>query len=274
MATRVLETTFSPQLLADDNVVILRSRLPDGKQVTAVLGSDIAALEGGLIRLYSRAFADCVTYPDVLLCPFTTVTEETAAPVAETTTTPAAAEGTPELPTATPEAVQPPPPPSSSVGDILLVDDNRTAAPGEESEAEVYRRVLGDMGYVPSVWLTVDNGDPPADILDAYGWVIWSRGGYQGEEAQPETLRDLALFLEKGGRLTISGRTPMLGKSDLPASAVADVTLTDEPAAAGGGPFRHPDPAGTRSAAGHAARGPVGAGHQGRHAPRTGQCEC
>ena len=227
--TRVLETGFSPQLLADDSILIMRSWLPGGgpllsqavrKQVTAVLGSDLAAIDGALSRLLTHDFADCVTYPDMVLCPFTVEGDETAPP-ADETPAPSESAATPEGATATPEVAE-------SAGEILVVDDNRTAMPEDVSEAAIYVRVLGDMGYAPTSWSTLSDGDPTAEDLAGYRWVIWSRGAYLGEEPQPETLTLLALFLDQGGRLTISGRTPLLGGSDLAASVVADVVLTDQ----------------------------------------------
>ena len=224
-ATRVLETGFSPQLVAADSILIMRSRLGDGQQVTAVLGSDLAAIDGALNRLLSRDFANCIVYPDLVLCPFTVQVVETPVPVEEAATS--TLEATPDQLPATTQPVEMPPP-AESRGNILVVDDNRTAAQGEASEAEVFVSTLTDMGYAPTSWSTARDGDPTADDLAGYNWVIWSSGAYQGEDVKPETMTVLALFLEMGGRLTVSGRTPVLGKSDRAASAVADVVLTDQ----------------------------------------------
>jgi hypothetical protein len=227
MLTQVLETGFSPQLLADDSVILLRKRLSGNRQVTAVLGSDVAALEGGLIRLYTHAFADCVVYPDLLVCPFTTTDEGAQVPAVVSPPPDETA-----APTATPEALEAPSPaPSEGAREILLVDDDRTVTSGEGNvgvEAAAYQRALLEMGHAPTLWQTASNGDPGANDLTEYHWVIWSQGAYRGEEAREGTLRDLALFLEKGGRLTVSGRSPILGKSDLAPSVVRDVDLTDE----------------------------------------------
>jgi hypothetical protein len=224
-ATRVLETGFSPQLVADDSILIMRSRLGDGQQVTAVLGSDLAAIDGALNRLLSRDFANCIIYPDLVLCPFTVQVVETPVPAEEAaTSTP---EATPEQPPETTEPVETPPP-AESRGNILVVDDNRTAAQGEASEAALFESTLTDMGFAPTSWFTARDGDPTADDLTGYNWVIWSSGAYQGEDVKSETMTVLALFLEMGGRLTVSGRTPVLGKSDRAASVVADVVLTDQ----------------------------------------------
>jgi len=225
-ATRVLETSFSPLLLADESILIIRRGLPDGRQVTAVLGSDLAALDGALGRLVTRDFSNCVIRADLLLCPFQV--EEGAAP--EQT---APASPTPEA--AAPEAVETPAPdetpsaPLGSKGDVLVVDDNRTAAAQEASEADIYVRTLQEMGYTPVVWRTAGEGEPTVQDLVGYRWVIWSRGVYRGEPAKTQTLAALALYLERGGHLTISGRTPILGgSSSRPASVIADVVLTDE----------------------------------------------
>jgi len=223
--TRVLETSFSPPLLLDDSILILRRQLPGDKQVTAVLGSDLAALESALDRLVMQNFADCVTRPDVVICPFKF--EESAAAPEQTPSaspTPEATEG----PAKTPAAVETPSAPLGSKGDVLVVDDNRTAAAEDASEADIYTRTLQEMGYTPALWYTASDGDPTIQDLLGYRWVIWSRGVYRGEPAQTKTLAALALYLERGGRLTISGRTPVLGGSSRPASAIADVVLTDE----------------------------------------------
>jgi hypothetical protein len=229
--TPVLETAFSPYLLADDSVIVLRQRLSDGRQVTAVLGSDVAALEGGIIRLYTRAFSDCVSYPDLLVCPFTSETTEAPAP-ALVSPLPAPTEEATETPLdITPEATgAPEPTPAERSSAILLVDDNRAGGPDSATgtEASAYESALIGMGYAPELWQTASDGDPGADVLADYRWVIWSRGEYQREETRPPILRDLALFIEKGGRLTVSGRFPILGKSDRAATTVRDVELTDE----------------------------------------------
>lgn len=226
--TRVLETGFSPQLLADDSVILLRKRLPDNRQVTAVLGSDVAALEGGLIRLYTHAFADCVTYPDLLVCPFTSVQEAPQVPAVAVSPEAPATDEALALPTATPAAIEPAPTPAESKSGILLVDDDRAATSDTGDEAAAYEQALLAMGYAPTRWRTAGDGDPAASDLAEYRWVIWSRGAYRGEEASSAVLRDLALFIEKGGRLTVSGRSPILGKSDLAPSVLRDVDLTDE----------------------------------------------
>jgi len=223
--TRVLESSFSPPLLLDDSVMILRRQLSGGKQVTAVLGSDLAALEAALDRLVMQNFADCITRPDIVICPFQS--EEGAAAPEQ----PPSASPTPEAtvgPVETPVAGETPSAPLGSKGDVLVVDDNRTAAAGDASEADIYTRTLQEMGYTPALWDTASDGDPTIQDLLGYRWVIWSRGVYRGEPAQTKTLAALALYLERGGRLTISGRTPVLGGSSRPASVIADVVLTDE----------------------------------------------
>lgn len=224
--TRVLETFFSPPLLRDDSILILRRQLPGDKQVTAVLGSDLAALEAALNRLVTQNFADCVTHPDMVICPFQPE-EEGATPEQVSPVLPTSEIAT-EQPTGTPGAEETPGVPLGSKGDVLVVDDNRTATTEETSEADLYVRTLEDMGYAPVLWFTESDGDPTLQDLVGYRWVIWSRGTYRGEPAQTKTLATLALYLERGGRLTISGRTPVLGGSSRPASVIADVVLTDE----------------------------------------------
>ncbi len=226
VATRALETAFSPPLLLDDTILILRRQLPGNKQVTAVLGGDLAALEAALNRLVAQNFADCITRPDAMICPFE-FEESVAAPEQ-----PPSASPTPEAPTEEPAeapvATETPSVPLGSRGDILVVDDNRTATTEDASEADLYARTLEEMGYTPTLWFTESDGDPTLQDLVGYRWVIWSRGTYRGEPAQTKTLAALALYLERGGRLTISGRTPVLGGSNRPASVIADVVLTDE----------------------------------------------
>ncbi|MGQ9501608.1 MAG: hypothetical protein ACUVSB_06075 [Anaerolineae bacterium] len=223
--TRVLESSFSPPLLLDDSILILRRQLSGGKQVTAVLGSDLAALEAALDRLVAQNFTDCITRPDVMLCPFQL--EEGAAAPAQ----PSAASPTPEATeeaAKTPAATETPSAPLGSKGDVLVVDDNRTATAEDVSEADIYMHTLQEMGYTPVLWYTASSGDPTIQDLLGYRWVIWSRGVYRGEPEQAKTLAALALYLERGGSLTISGRTPVLGGSSRPASVIADVVLTDE----------------------------------------------
>lgn len=225
-ATRVLETSFSPPLLLDETVLILRRQLAGDRQVTAVLGSDLAALEAALDRLVTRNFADCVIRPDALICPFA-FEGGVAAPEQPATVTPTSEAATGQ-PTETPTVEETPAAPLGSKGDILVVDDNRTAAADEAREADLYVRTLEEMGYIPALWYTKRDGDPSLQDLLGYRWVIWSRGVYRGEPVQTKTLAALALYLERGGHLTISGRTPVLGGSNRPASVIADIVLTDE----------------------------------------------
>ncbi|PWH19789.1 MAG: hypothetical protein DDG58_04190 [Ardenticatenia bacterium] len=225
-ATRVLEASFSPPLLLDETILILRRQLPGEKQVTAVLGSDLAALEAALDRLLTRNFVDCVSHPDVLICPFR-FEEGAVAPERLPSAPPTSGEAT-EQPTETPTVEKTPAAPLGSKGDILVVDDDRTATADEAREADLYLRTLEEMGYAPVLWYTKSDGDPGVQDLVGYRWVIWSRGVYRGEPAQTKTLTALALYLERGGHLTISGRTPVLGGSNRPASVIADVVLTNE----------------------------------------------
>ncbi|MCS7259264.1 MAG: hypothetical protein NZ765_00575 [Anaerolineae bacterium] len=225
-ATRVLETSFSPPLLLDETVLILRRQIPGDTQITAVLGSDLAALESGLDRLVTRNFADCVTRPDVLICPFQ-LEESSAVHERPPTGTPTSEAATGQ-PTETPTVQETPGVPLGSKGEVLVVDDNRTATADDPREADLYVRILEEMGRAPVLWHTKSDGDPNVQDLVGYRWVIWSRGVYRGEPAQTKTLAALALYLERGGHLTISGRTPVLGGSNRPASVIADIVLTDE----------------------------------------------
>jgi hypothetical protein len=211
-STLILDVGFGPRLLAAETIVILRDQQPGSSQVTAVLGQDADAVSAGLNRLLSRDFGDCVRYPDLALCPFVSGETDVSLP-----SEPPDTEVDGEEPIDVPEAAVP----------ILIIDDDKMAAAGDEIEADIYLGALAEVGYWPDLWTTADSGSPGQDDLEGYDWVIWSNGVYQESSLDVDTFLILLDYVDLGGQLTISGRHLPPGVSQADPSVIADVVKTD-----------------------------------------------
>jgi hypothetical protein len=192
------------------------------------LGHDNAGIQNGVERLMTGDYTGCLTGADLVVCSFEgspEVEEITPLPPAQATVTtmPEAppAEGTPTPAPSTPGSPQ-------AGASILIVDDNDTANPNDQSEADTYLLALTQGGFSPALWVTGDQGSPTIEDLSTYRWVIWSSGGYENGGPSVNDLEVLLNFINDGGWLTISSRRPFFAMSTDDASAIVDITVEDD----------------------------------------------
>jgi hypothetical protein len=218
------------QLLADETLLFVRRTHPNGSLTLAVLANSEPAINAAMTRLLNRDFSSCLVQTDLVICPYspetgaTVVTPSAAADAAATpaaTPNPGNAESTPDSPAA-------PLAPGDTHANILVVDDNAKAAPGEPSEAAIYLLVLAEAGYQLDNWVTSDKGLPVGEDLIPYQWVVWSDAGYASSGVDGESLRSIGEYINQGGRLTISSRMPFFGMSAKSASVIKDIVVADE----------------------------------------------
>jgi hypothetical protein len=235
-----LESASGLRLQADEVVLIIQREEADGAQHVAVLASDTSGINAGVMRLLQNNFGDCILEAERAICPFRTRPGAYAADGAEAggttaftpTPSPTPIGPVPEVPS-TPSAPQTPEPDPDSEPDavppntILVVDDNDMRATGESSEADAYVDVLSSLGYTPDRWDIASDGRPDAASLNEYRWVIWSSGGYENGGPTVNDLDPLFGFINEGGRLTISSRTPFFGESQQDPGVIVDAITTD-----------------------------------------------
>jgi hypothetical protein len=214
------------RLLADETLLYIRRTHPSGTHTLAILGSREPAINAAMTRLLSRDFSGCLSEPDLVICPYSpgsgaSAGEENSSPsaaVPDTGDDTSAAAPAPEKP-------DDPAVPPGDAADILVVDDDSGAEPGEASEAAIYLVVLTQAGYQLDNWVTSERGMPTGEDLQPYQWVIWSDAGYAASEIATESLQPIGEYINNGGRLTISSRKPFFGMSAKPASVIKDVVV-------------------------------------------------
>ncbi len=218
--TAVLETSFGPSFNPQEITLFLRQQLDSGTNVTAVLVGDDdqhATLRAGLDRLQNADFGDCLTFPDLVICP----AAEKQSGAEEGAEQPGDS-GLPSLP----ESTEPLPLPDVT-SDTLLIDDDQYASGDELSEADIYLTAMLDYGYYPDTWSTALNGLPQLEDLSAYRWVIWSAGEYADNSLGYDELDMLMSYLQDGGIVTLSGRRLSPDLEQGTATELRDVVITD-----------------------------------------------
>lgn len=240
--TFYLENKAGLRLLADETILILQTTTKDDRRLVVVLSADTASINAGVTRLLEHDFATCIQEEGLAICPYqrvraTPTREATKTPESKATSatpsTEAASEATSEsTPTPTPSATAEA---KGASKQILVIDDNDDTAEGEDSEADFYLRVLGSLGYEPDLWSLNDKGLPKASDLNTYRWVIWSSGGYESGGPTVDDLDPIFGFINEGGQLTISSRTPFFGEGRGDAAPIADVILASDPGPLGAG---------------------------------------
>ena len=241
IVTTYLQRDDGLRLLASETVLITQRQNPSGNRTVAVLGESSAALRAGLDRLLESNFGDCFTTDDTALCPFEPVREEEAAPGVSRTRDDGSApssgiampdpdaepDAEPSDPDADPTTV-PAAPGGEPDGDatLLIIDDNDEAEEGEISEADTYISLLTQAGYTPDLETTAA-GLPDVADLQRYDVIIWSAAGYAEGGPTVDDLTPIFEYLNEGGRLWISSRTPFFGESLEPASALVDAVALD-----------------------------------------------
>jgi hypothetical protein len=218
------------QLLADETLLFIRRTHATGSHTLAVLANSEPAINAAVTRLLNRDFNGCLAQPDLEICPYSpgTGAAASAAPVPAGAGPTPAATRTSASPDVTPGSAPTPRTPGETRANILVVDDNAAAAPGEPSEAAIYLLVLTEAGYQLDNWVTSDKGLPAGKDLIPYEWVIWSDAGYASSGVDGDSLRSIGEYINQGGRLTISSRMPFFGMSAKSASVIKDIVVADE----------------------------------------------
>ena len=218
--TMVLEMETGPRFVAADTVILLRQQDSQGHWVTAALGNSADTEDGmvaGIDRLLSDNFSDCLTYPDMAICPVGgQVAAEETDDDDEIYLPPSS-----QLPSSDDEEPIDIP---LRTSDILLIDDDSLAQENEVSEGDIYFSALLDAGYFPDLWYTSLDGIPDSTNLSGYKWVIWSAGEYQENNLDFNQLETLITAFDEGSAITMSAwQLPMeYGEA---ASALVDVVI-------------------------------------------------
>lgn len=215
--------------LADETVLIVHMNRADDESerseqegrdvaVLAVLAANNRGIDAGVNRLLQNDFSGCVIGELLSFCALdgaeanesgsVATGGDKAAEESDASTTGTSdngrGDGSPSIPDS-------PTPPRGAEAPILLIDDNRAAADGELSEADRYLQILIAGGYQVDLWSAADQGVPTVDDLMAYGWVIWSNGGYATGAIGGQDLDTIFTYINANGRITISSRTPLPG---------------------------------------------------------------
>jgi hypothetical protein len=229
--TRVVITTYlvtaeGLRFLADETVLVAQSKRGDDNLLLAVLGADRRGIDAGVTRLLTNDFSDCVIGESLTFCSLLAASKASdsdssdAGSDDESSSDSGGTEGGSEGNGS--GGSEPSPAPSTRNG-ILLIDDNRAAADGESSEADLYLQTLLGANQNVDLWGIKTQGSPTADDLTNYGWVIWSNAGYADGKVSLEDMDLIFGYIRQGGRLTVSSRYPLPGLED--ASTVRDVVV-------------------------------------------------
>ncbi len=206
------------RLLADETLLFIQRTESNKRKTVAVLGANADALNAGLTRLMSRDLTNCLIQDELVICPYASASTHGTAPPTSTPET-----GGATLPDK--DAAKTPRGEGNSV--ILVVDDDRNAAEGDVSEAEMYAALLARAGYSPTLWSTKQSGYPALDVLGEFAWIIWSDAAYGNSGVQGDALRIVGELINNGGKVMLSSRMPFFGVSADPASPIADVVIAD-----------------------------------------------
>ncbi len=209
--TTYLETAEGLRLLADETVLVAQLERADGSLLLAVLGANRRGIDAGVTRLLANDFSSCVIGTSITYCSLPPT--ESPSTGSRPTPTPQAtksAAGDSENAEDNGDSSEPEPPPNDRSG-TLLIDDNRTAAATESSEADLYLQALVADGHDVDLWSIDDQGAPTAEDMSGYTWVIWSNGGYADGKLALEDMDLVFGYVRLGGHLTISSRFPLPG---------------------------------------------------------------
>jgi hypothetical protein len=224
--TTYLVTAEGLRFLADETVLVAQNKREDDTLLLAVLGADRRGIDVGVARLLTNDFTDCVVGESLTFCSLppednsSSSSSDAGSSEESSNNAPGSAEGNGESNGG--GGSDPSPAPSEGSG-ILLIDDNRAAADGESSEADLYLQTLLAADHNVDLWGTKTQGTPTADDLANYAWVIWSNAGYADGKVSLEDMDLVFGYIRQGGRLTVSSRYPLPGLEE--ASTVRDVVV-------------------------------------------------
>ncbi len=224
--TTYLRTAGGLTFLADETVLVVRQPQAGDRLLLAVLATNSRGLDAGVNRLLENDFSGCVIGEVLTFCALNGTGDATS--TAGTTAEPLAEEAPPAEQDEEAPIEPGNEPPRGVDAPVLLIDDNGAAAADELSEADTYLQRLLAAGYQVDLWSVGDQGDPTVDDLLAYGWVIWSNGGYAAGAIDNDDLDTIFTFISESGRLTISSRTPLPGLEAT--SAIRDLVVAPDAA--------------------------------------------
>jgi len=224
--TTYLVTAEGLRFLADETVLVAQSQREDGL-LLAVLGADRRGIDAGVTRLLSNDFSDCVIGENLTFCSLPPGERSSSGSSSDSGSSDEGSGSEAGDSGSSSEgdgsgSSEPAPAPSERTG-ILLIDDNRAAADGESSEADLYLQTLLAADHNVDLWGIKTQNSPTADDLANYAWVIWSNGGYAEGKLSLEDMDLIFGYIRQGGRLTVSSRYPLPGLED--ASTVRDVVV-------------------------------------------------
>lgn len=225
--TTYLITREGLRFLADETVLVVQSKRGDNSLLLGVFGADRRGIDAGVTRLLTNDFSDCVIGESLTFC---SLPASGSSPNDSSSDSGSSDEGSGSDSGDSGSGSEgdsnggsePAPAPSERTG-ILLIDDNRAAADGESSEADLYLQTLLAANQNVDLWGIKTQGSPTADDLTNYGWVIWSNAGYADGKVSLEDMDLIFGYIRQGGRLTVSSRYPLPGLEE--ASAVRDVVV-------------------------------------------------
>jgi len=224
--TTYLETTDGLHLLANETLLIVQLERADGSLLLAVLGANRRGIDAGVARLLANDFSSCVIGISITYCSLppaeTTSTSSKPTPTPQATKSATGGSGSTENGDDGDDEQDPETPPTERSG-ILLIDDNRTAAATENSEADLYLQALVAEGHDVDLWSIEEQDTPTAEDMSGYAWVIWSNGGYADGKLALEDMDLVFGYVRLGGHLTISSRFPLPGIEE--ASPLRDVII-------------------------------------------------
>lgn len=221
--TTYLQLSSGLTFLADETVLIIQKQQENDSMLLAVLAANNRGIDTGVKRLLENDFSGCVIGDPLTFCAL----EKTSGGGNSTSTVSSSGPDSGSSESSTPSGDTVPDggetPPRGADAPVLLIDDNSAASPTELSEADLYLQVLIAGGYQVDLWSVSDQGDPTVDDLMAYGWVIWSNGGYANGAIDGSDLETLFSYINNSGRITVSSRLPLPGLEE--SAAVSDLVV-------------------------------------------------
>ncbi|MCB0105558.1 MAG: hypothetical protein KDE53_06610, partial [Caldilineaceae bacterium] len=192
----------------------------------AVLAANNRGIDNGVNRLLENDFSGCVVGDLLTFCALEGSGGEGSGGSSSTTSSDSGAgnsDSTGSDSDGTPTDPEKPTPPRGTDAPLLLIDDNRAASADELSEADSYLQHLVAAGYQVDLWSVTDQGVPAVDDLTAYGWVIWSNGGYAAGAIGGRDLDTIFSYINANGRITISSRAPLPGLEEM--APISDIVV-------------------------------------------------
>jgi len=214
--TTYLKLPSGLTFLAEETVLIVQQKQANERTLLAVLAANNRGIDTGVRRLLENDFSGCVIGDPLTFCALEKTSSSNegngnSSGSSSGSDRPSDGSSGNESPSEEPTPDEGDSPPRGANAPILLIDDNGAAGPTELSEADIYLQILIAGGYQVDLWSIGDQGEPTVDDLMAYGWVIWSNGGYIDGEIDGRDLETFFSYINQNGRITVSSRVPLPG---------------------------------------------------------------